>query len=260
VQAQADSYADSAALFRLWAADGGTAARSPGRIQKRQKMTPDADSTKRRIFIVDDHPLVREWLINLINQQPDLAVCGEAATAAEAIRAVPASNPEVAIVEISLKDCVEIEWIGNLKKACPGLNVLVLSVHDEFLYAKRSLRAGAKGYIMKREATQKVIEALRKVLHGKFYISEAVAEAVTAEFVEGKTLATCSPTEQLSNRELAVFGMLGQGIGTRQIAERLGVNIKTVQVYCARIKEKLNLDNATDLLREAIRHCQTQNQ
>lgn len=222
-------------------------------------MTQDADSQKRRIFIVDDHPLVREGLSALINQQPDLAVCGVAATAADAIRTVSGSNPELAIVDISLKDCFGIELIGDLKKACPGLEVLVLSVHDESLYAKRSLRAGAKGYIMKREATQKVIEALRRVLRGKFYISEAVAEAVTAEFVEGKTLATCSPTEQLSNRELAVFGLLGQGIGTRQIAESLGVNIKTVQVYCARIKEKLNLGSGTDLLREAVRSYEAQN-
>ena len=221
-------------------------------------MTPDSVKRKRTVFIVDDHPLVREWLGNLINQQRDLAVCGEAATAADAIRAVPASNPEVAIVDISLKDSFGIELIANLKEACPGLEVLVLSVHDESLYAKRSLRAGARGYIMKREATQKVNEALRRVLQGKFYVSEAVAESVTAEFVEGKTLATCSPTEQLSNRELAVFGMLGQGIGTRQIAESLGVNRKTVQVYCARIKEKLNLASATDLLREAVRHCETQ--
>jgi DNA-binding NarL/FixJ family response regulator len=222
-------------------------------------MTREPESSQRRIFIVDDHPLVREGLINLVNQQPDLAVCGEAATAADAIRAVPASNPEVAIVDLSLKDCFGVELIGDLKKACPGLEVLVLSVHDESLYAKRSLRAGAKGYIMKREATRKVIEALRKILQGKFYISEAVAEALTAEFVEGKTIATGSPIEQLSNRELAVFGMLGQGIGTRQIAETLRVNIKTVQVYCTRIKEKLNLSSWTDLLREAVFHYKTQN-
>ena len=208
---------------------------------------------------MDDYPLVREGLSTLISQQPDLAVCGEAATAADAIRTAPALKPDAAIVDISLSDSFGIELIGDLKKACPGLEVLVLSVHDESLYAKRCLRAGAKGYVMKRESTRKVIEALRKILQGKFYISEDVAEAVTAEFVEGKTRTTCSPTEQLSNRELAVFGMLGQGIGTRQIAETLGVNIKTLQVYCTRIKEKLNLSDAAHLLREAVRHYQTQN-
>jgi DNA-binding NarL/FixJ family response regulator len=137
--------------------------------------------------------------------------------------------------------------------------VLVLSVHDESLYAKRSLRAGAKGYLMKREATGKVIEALRKILQGQFYISEAVAQTVTAKFVECSSPATCSPTEQLSNRELAVFEMLGRGIGTRRIAQTLNVNIKTVQVYCSRIKEKLNLGNWTDLLREAVCHYEAQN-
>jgi DNA-binding NarL/FixJ family response regulator len=222
-------------------------------------MTPSSDRQKKRIIIVDDHPLVREWLTTLIGQQKDLAVCGEASTAAEAMQAVAASKPEVAIVDISLKGSSGIELIKDLKKACPSLMVLVLSMHDESLYAQRALRAGAKGYIMKREATRKVIEAVRRVLQGKLYISDAVAESIAAQFVEGKTLATCSPTEQLSDRELAVFDLLGQGLGTRQIAETLRVSMKTVQTYCARIKEKLNLSSATELLREAIHHYEAQN-
>jgi DNA-binding NarL/FixJ family response regulator len=219
-------------------------------------MTPDAGSQKRKIFIVDDHPLVREWLTNLINQNHDLRVCGEAATAAEALQAVAVSKPEVAIVDIALRDSSGIELIKDLKKFHPNLIVLVLSMHDEGLYAERALRAGARGYIMKRETTKKVIEALRRVLQGKFYISDALSEAITVQFVEGKTLARLSPIEQFSDRELAVFELLGEGRGTRQIAETLRVSVKTVQTYCARMKEKLNLGSGTDLLRVAMRHNQ----
>jgi DNA-binding NarL/FixJ family response regulator len=219
-------------------------------------MTPDTGSQKRKIFIVDDHPLVREWLTNLINQNEDLRVCGEAATAAEAMQAVAASKPEVAIVDIALRDSSGIELIKDLKKFHPNLIVLVLSMHDEAIYAERALRAGARGYIMKRETTKKVIEALRRVLQGKFYISDTLSEAITVQFVEGKTLARLSPIEQFSDRELAVFELLGEGRGTRQIAETLRVSVKTVQAYCARMKEKLNLSSGTDLLRVAMRHNQ----
>jgi DNA-binding NarL/FixJ family response regulator len=222
-------------------------------------MTPDSASQKRTVFVVDDHPLVREWLTNLINQQPDLAVCGEAATASDALQGVEASNPEVAIVDISLKDSSGIELIKDLKKVCPKVVVLVLSMHEESHYAERALRAGAKGYIMKRETTKRVVEAIRTVLEDKFYLSEALAQTITTQFVEGKTLTTLSPVEQLSDRELAVFDLLGQGLGTRQIAETLRVSVKTVQAYCAHIKEKLNLTNATELVREAIRRNEEQN-
>jgi DNA-binding NarL/FixJ family response regulator len=222
-------------------------------------MTPDADSHKRRVFIVDDHPLVREWLTTLINQQPDLAVCGEAATAAEAMPAVGASKPDVAIVDIALKDSSGIELIKDLRRSYPETAVLVLSMHEESHYAERALRAGAKGYIMKRETTRKVIEAIRRVQEGKFYLSDAIAQAVTTQFVEGKTLATRSPVEQLSDRELAVFELLGQGLGTRRIAEVLGVSIKTVQAHCTRSKEKLNLASASELVREAVRWRESAN-
>jgi len=217
-------------------------------------MSPPADNPKRKVFIVDDHPLVREWLTNLINQQSDLEVCGEAATAAEALQAIAAANPAVAIVDISLRDSSGIELIKDLKKTSPTLTVLVLSMHDESLYAERALRAGAKGYIMKRETTKKVIEALRRVLEGKFYISEAIAETITARFAEGKGPVPRSPVEQLSDRELAVFNLLGEGRGTRQIAQILRVSVKTVQAYSARIKEKLNLPSGTELLRAALRY------
>ncbi len=178
----------------------------------------EAGNRKRKIFLVDDHPLVREWLTNLIHQQSDLVVCGEAASAAEAMQTIAAAQPEVGVVDISLKDSSGIELIKDLKRTCPDLSLLVFSMHDESVYAERALRAGAKGYIMKREATQKVIEAIRRVLQGKFYLSDAIAQAITTQFVEGKTLATHSPSEQLSDRELAVFDLLGESRGTRQIA------------------------------------------
>lgn len=216
-------------------------------------MSPDTNGLKKRIFLVDDHPLVREWLTNLINEQPDLAVCGEAETAPEAMRAILSLKPDVAIVDISLKNSSGIELIKDLKQTSPGTAVLVLSMHEEAHYAERALRAGAKGYIMKRESTRKVISAVRQVLGGGLYISEDIAASLAAQFVSGKPLAQNSPIDQLSDRELEVFELLGQGRGTRQIAGVLRVSVKTVQAYCARIKEKLSLSSATELLREAVR-------
>jgi DNA-binding NarL/FixJ family response regulator len=216
-------------------------------------MTSDPDKRKRTVFIVDDHPLVREWLTNLINQQPDLVVCGESEGAPQAFAAIGACKPDTAIVDISLKDSSGIELIKSLKQSHPAVAVLVLSMHEESHYAGRALRAGAKGYVMKRETTRKVIEAIRRILEGKLYVSEALAEVLAAHFADEKKGENRSPIEQLSDRELEVFDMLGRGLGTRQIAETLGISLKTVQAYCARMKEKLNLDSGTDLLREAIR-------
>jgi DNA-binding NarL/FixJ family response regulator len=210
-------------------------------------------SRKWTIFLVDDHPLVREWLTNLIQQQPDLTVCGEAESAPQAREAIAALKPSIVIVDISLKDSSGIELIKDLKQCCPTAAVLVLSMHEESHYAERALRAGARGYIMKRETAKKVITAIRQVLEGKLYLSESLATAMAAQFVTGKGLASGSLAEQLSDRELEVFTLLGDGRGTRQIAEVLGVSIKTVQAYCARIKEKLNLASASELVREAVR-------
>jgi DNA-binding NarL/FixJ family response regulator len=212
---------------------------------------------KKKIFLVDDHPLVREWLTNLIHQQPDLVVCGETENAPAALSAIGAAQPDLAIVDISLKGSSGLELIKNLKELSPGVPVLVLSMHDESLYAERVLRAGACGYINKSETAQKVVEAIRRVLEGKLYVSEKVAEAMTVRALTGKPATSQSPVELLSDRELEVFEKLGQGIGTRQIAEDFRVSVKTVQVYCARIKEKLNLTSATQLLREAIRWNET---
>jgi DNA-binding NarL/FixJ family response regulator len=222
------------------------------------KITANLGNQKQRVFLVDDHPLVREWLTNLVNQQADLAVCGEAATAAEAMQLISPSKPAVAVVDISLKDSPGIEWIKCLKQTFPNLLILVFSMHDESLYAERALQAGARGYIMKCEATKNVIEAIRRVLAGKFYLSDTMSQTITTHFVEGKTLSTHSPIERFSDRELVVFDKLGLGLGTRQIAAMLGVSIKTVQAHCVRMKEKLNVNSANELVREAVRHHETE--
>ena len=209
--------------------------------------------SKVKIFLVDDHPLVREWLTNLIHQQPDLAVCGEAETAPQALQAVARLKPDVAIVDISLKSGSGIELIKNIRMLRPPVLVIVLSMHDENLYAERALRAGARGYIMKRETAKKVIVAIRQVLEGKFYLSEPLKALFAEKFVEGAPVTDEPSVDRLSDRELEVFQLLGQGYETRQIAESLNISMKTVQAFCARIKEKLRLATATELLREAIR-------
>lgn len=208
-------------------------------------------SDKKKIFLVDDHPLVLEWLANLIQQQPDLIVCGETESAPAALSAILASKPDLVIADINLKNSSGLELIKNLQGQNP-LPVLVLSMHDESLYAERAFRAGARGYVNKRESAQKMIEAVRHVLDGKIYVSEKAAEILAAKTMRGQTVNRSS-VELLSDRELEVFDKLGQGSGTRQIAADLRVSVKTVQEYCARIKEKLQLNNATELLREAVR-------
>ena len=217
--------------------------------------TPMSESgkKKRTVFLVDDHPLVREWLTNLINQQADLVVCGEAESAPQAMTAIAAAQPDVAIVDLSLKDSSGIELIKNLKQSHPAIAVLVLSMHDESLYAERALRAGARGYIMKRETTRKVITAIRQVLEGKLCVSESISAAMAEKFVGGRSTAGASPFSLLSDRELEIFQFLGEGRETKQIADDLHISLKTVQAYCDRIKEKLSLASATELRREAVR-------
>jgi hypothetical protein len=209
--------------------------------------------SKIRVFLVDDHPLVREWLANLIHQQADLVVCGEAEDAPQALSGIGAMAPQVVIIDISLRSSSGLDLIKNIKTSFPKVAILVLSMHDEQLYAERVLRAGARGYLMKRETTGKIIAGIRQVLAGKLYVSETLAAVFAERFVDGRPPAGGSMVEQLSDRELEVFQLLGQGYETRRVAESLKVSMKTVQVYCARIKEKLRLANAAELLREAVR-------
>jgi DNA-binding NarL/FixJ family response regulator len=206
---------------------------------------------KIKILLVDDHPLVREGVANLIHQQPDLEVCGEAGSQPQALQLIGTMQPDIAIVDISLENGSGLELMKSIKSMYPGVAMLALSMHDESLYAERALRAGARGYLMKREAAKKVIQGIRAVLAGQLFISEKVSAMMTERFVEGRT-AAASPVELLSDREIEVFQLLGRGQSTRQIAEHLNVGFKTVQAYCARIKEKLQLANATELLRAAM--------
>ncbi len=207
---------------------------------------------KHKIFIVDDHPIVRKGLAQLINQEADLTICGEAENAQGALEALKKVKPDLIIVDISLQGIDGIELIKTMKTRYEQLPALVVSMHDEALFAERALRVGARGYIMKQEAIEKMMEAIRKVLRGELYISERVSEHIVKKFIDGKTESTRSPVEVLSDRELEVFQLIGQGIPTRQIAEALNVSVKTVESYRANIKEKLKLKNATELLKHAV--------
>ena len=216
-------------------------------------MPTPPDKQKRTVFIVDDHPLVREWLSMLINQQSDLATCGEASSAMEALERVALLKPRIVVVDLSLAGSSGIELIQQIKASCPEVATVVLSMHDEALYAERALRAGARGYVMKREVTGRILEAIRCVLGGGFYLSEQAAALMAEKWVSGNSPTAYSPVELLSNRELEVFELLGRGRTNRQIAEEINVSFGTVQAFCGRIKEKLGLNNATELLREAVR-------
>lgn len=211
------------------------------------------NDSKTKVFLVDDHPLVCEWLANLIHQQPDLTVCGNAYDAPGALEKIASTKPEIVIVDISIGDRSGIELIKDIKALDPSVAVLVFTMHDEGFYAERALRAGARGYIMKRETTQKIIGGIREVLAGRLFISQGLASLLAQKLVDGKLSADSSPVKQLSDRELEVFQLLGKGYETRQVAESLKVSMKTVQAHCAHIKEKLNLTNASELLREAVR-------
>ena len=212
----------------------------------------DLRESRKRIFLVDDHPLVREWLGHLINRQTDLVLCGEAGDASEAMREIRRRAPDAVVVDISLGGSSGIELVTEIKLAFPRIAVLVLSMHEDSTYVERALRAGALGYVAKRETTAKIVAAIRQVLRGQYFLSGPLALAITRKYVERPARVDLSPAERLSNRELEVFEMLGRGFETRRVAEELHISMKTVQAYCARIKEKLQLNSATELLREAI--------
>jgi DNA-binding NarL/FixJ family response regulator len=210
---------------------------------------------KRMVLLIDDHPIVRQGLSQLINQEPDLHVSAEAASAREALDSLEKSRPDVAIVDISLEDRSGIELIKDLRNRDPELPILALSMHDEALYAERALRAGAKGYIMKQEATEQVMNAIRKVLEGQIYVSERMASRLLDQFVGAKPGEDESPLGRLSDRELEIFSMIGRGLGTREIANKLFLSIKTVEAHREHIKEKLKLKSGTELMRMAVQYA-----
>ncbi len=205
-----------------------------------------------RVLIVDDHPAVREALASRIGRQPDLEVCGEAADISEALHLLAATQPDVAVVDISLKAGNGIDLIKRIKDRNAQVRILVWSMHSESLFAERALRAGALGYITKDQATEQIVEALRRVGEGKVWLSEAMAEKLLQRAVGTvRLIDSASPVEALSDRELEVFRLIGEGRKTAEIADRLHLSIKTVETYRDRIRQKLNLEDGTRLARYA---------
>ena len=226
---------------------------SPGKSS-----TGKTAADKSRVFIVDDHTMFREGLRQLIEHDPGLTVCGDAPDAATAIEGVRQSNPDVVIVDITLADSSGLDLVKSIRNDHEDLPVLVVSMHEESLYAERALRAGAMGYVMKNEPAKTVTAAIHSVLRGEMYLSRKMSSSVISKFARGETEEPMSPLEILSDRELEVFRMLGQGKGTRQIAQDLGLTIPTIQSFRNRIKEKLHLKTAPELVLHAINWVQSE--
>ncbi|HKB91362.1 MAG TPA: response regulator transcription factor [Opitutaceae bacterium] len=207
---------------------------------------------KTRIFIVDDHPVTRQGVAALINQEPQLEVCGQVDSAPAAMDQVPKAAPQLAIIDITLKDTSGIELLKNLRALLPDLLVLVMSMHDESLYAERALRAGANGYIMKQEASEKILTAINCILGGGLYLSEKMKDKLVHHMLGNKTGEVRSLIDSLSDRELEVFQLIGNGYGSSQIAEKLNLSTKTIDSYRENIKVKLNMDKGSDMVRYAI--------
>jgi DNA-binding NarL/FixJ family response regulator len=224
---------------------------------QRQQAQPEGalkpeKTPKRKVFLVDDHPIVRERLAELISQEADLEVCGEAEDAVAALKSIGALQPDIAIVDITLKDTYGIELIKTLKEREGHIPVLVLSMHDESLYGERAVRAGARGYLNKQEASKKVIAAIRTILAGEIFVSDKMKSDMLQKMSGGQRPEGSSPTDVLTDRELEVFQLLGQGLGVRQIAENLFVSVKTIEAHREHIKQKMNFKSSSELLRYAI--------
>lgn len=213
---------------------------------------PAAGRRIRRIFVVDDHPIIRERLGDLIAREPDLQVCGEAENAGSALEAIERLKPDLAIVDITLKDSYGIELIRKLKELGNPVAVLVLSSHEEFLYGERAIRAGAKGYLGKHEVTQRILQAIRTILGGEIFVSDQMKSAMLRKMSGQARPVGSDPTDILSEREREIFQFLGQGMVARQIAELLDLSVKTVEAHREHIKQKMNFKSSSELLRYAI--------
>jgi DNA-binding NarL/FixJ family response regulator len=209
-------------------------------------------TAKKTVLVVDDHPLMRQGLALLINQQQDMQVCGEAEEAHAAIQAIAQLRPDIVILDISLNGPDGLDLLKNIRASDPDLPVLILSMHDEAIYAERALRARANGYIMKQEATEKVLIAVRRILNGEAYLSERMSNAMLQRYIGGAPSMIQSRIASLSDRELEVFRQIGEGRGAREIAEELHLSVKTVETYQAHIKEKLALRSGRELIQHAI--------
>jgi len=212
-----------------------------------------AASRGRRILVVDDHPIMRQGLASLINSEPDLNVCCEAENVADALSLVERDTPDIVITDISLPGRNGLELIKDLQAVRPEMPVLALSMHDETLYAERVLRAGGRGYVMKQEGGLKLIEAIRRVLDGQIHVSEKMSSRILEIFSGKRGQSSKSPMERLTDREFEVFELLGQGLGTREVAGRLNLSVKTIEVHRGNIKQKLGAKSAPDLVRQAVR-------
>jgi len=209
-------------------------------------------SKKCRVLLVDDHPIVRQGLALLIDREPDLCVCGEAESAHSAFHAIATLLPDLVVLDISLSGPDGLDVLKEIRMKTTNLPVLILSMHDESIYAERAMRAGANGYIMKQEATEKVLVAIRRILQGEVYLSDRLTSTMLQQYVRGASQVKTSPLVNLTDRELEVFRLIGEGHGTRQIADDLHLSVKTIESYQAHIKEKLALRNARELVQHAI--------
>ncbi len=215
--------------------------------------------TPRKIFLVDDHPVTRQGVAMLINQEHDFVVCGEADNGPQAVEMMPKAAPDMAIIDITLKTTSGIELLKDLKALMPDLPVLVMSMHDESLYAERALRAGARGYVMKHEPAENVLAAIRRVLAGELHLSERVKEKMLNRLAHRRKDAVAFSMDTLSDREMEVFQLIGNGFGTRQIAERLNLSVKTIDSYREHLKLKLRLENGAHLVHHAIQWMKSEN-
>ena len=208
--------------------------------------------TRKSIFVVDDHPVVRDGYARMITNQPDLELAGESGDGIQALEMITSSQPDLVLVDLSLKSGNGLDLCKQIHEQFPRIKLLVVSMHDEMLYAERVLRAGADGYINKTEATRKLIEAIREVLGGKYYLSEKMRERMLTRAVGIDGLGDESPIDRLSERELEVFELIGSGMTTREIATKLELSPKTIESYRENLKAKLNLANSTELTRHAV--------
>jgi DNA-binding NarL/FixJ family response regulator len=216
-----------------------------------ETVSPDRALKKSQVFLVEDHPIVRQGLAMLIDGEPDLAICGTAESVQDAVAQLRRLKPDVAIVDISLGDGSGLDLIAKLHEDRPNLPMLALSMHDENLFAERAVRAGAKGYVMKKEATKTVMTAIRRVLTGTMYFSDRMTSRMLQKLMHPQG-AEGSPMESLSNREFEVFRLISNGLGPSDIAQRLKLSVKTVAAHRENIKEKLHLENGTELTRFAL--------
>jgi len=214
---------------------------------------------KKRILLVDDHPMMREGLTQLIQHETDLEICGEAGEANEAIEKINTLKPDLVLSDITLPGKNGIELIKDIHAMHPALLVLVLSMHDESLYVERVLRAGGRGYVMKQEGGKKIMEAIRQVLGGHIHVSEKMSSKILEIFSGRRADVASSPVEKLTDREFEVFQLIGQGLGTKQMADKLHLSAKTIDVHRANIKAKLQLGSVSELIRHAVRWAESQN-